>query len=75
MGSHSKFYIRCGFGIMAWEGSKSLAGYSWEDSEGIFQTVETNLQSINGVSRNTAVIHVDSQTEYYRSYEGGFIDL
>ena len=33
------------------------------------------LQCINGVLRNTEKIHVDSETEQYRSYESGFIDL
>ena len=40
------------------------------------QTLEiNNLQSISGVLRNTKMINVDPETEDYRSYESGFIDL
>ena len=40
------------------------------------QTIEVNNpQSINGALRNTDLIPVDSETEYYRSYESGCIDL
>ena len=75
MGSHNKFYIPSDFGLMTWEGSNSYADYPWKNREGIVQTVEiNNLQSINGVLRNTEMIHVSSESEYYRSYESGFID-
>ena len=62
--------------VLAWESNNQLADYPWYNSEGLRQTVEIdNLQSINGVLRNTEMIPVGSETEYYRSYESGYIDL
>ena len=50
--------------------------YPWQDRQGLFTTVDNNnLQSINGVLRNSNAITVNLETEYYRSYESGFIDL
>ena len=76
MGSHTKFYIPSDFGIMTWEGSNLYADYPWKNSEGFVQTIEiNNLQPINGALRNTAMIHVYSETEYYISSESGFINI
>ena len=50
--------------------------YPWKDSEGNLQTVEiSSLQSFNGVLRNPDMITVNLESEYYRSYESGFIDI
>ena len=43
---------------------------------GLATPVDTNnLHSINGVLRSTDMIEVSLESEYYRSYESGFIDL
>ena len=34
-----------------------------------------NLHSINGVLRNSGMITINLESEYYRSHESGFIDL
>ena len=73
MDSHNRFHIPSDFGIMTWEGNNYYADYPWKHSEGFVQTIEIHsLQSISGVLRNTEMIHVDSETEYYISYESGF---
>ena len=48
----------------------------WKGSEGNVQPVEiNNLKYINGVLRNSDIITINLESEYYRSYESGFIDL
>ena len=43
---------------------------------GLATPVDTNnLHSISGVLRNTDMIEVSLESEYYRPYESGFIDL
>ena len=37
--------------------------------------METDRKSINGVLRNTDMITINLESEYYRSYGSGFIDL
>ena len=50
--------------------------YPWNDIEGNIQTVDINsFRYINGVLRNTEMIHLHLVSEYYRPYERGFIDL
>ena len=50
--------------------------YPWKGRQGNITTVEINdLKSINGVLRNSDMITVNLESEYYRTYEGGFIDL
>ena len=72
---HNKLYIPSDFGIMTWMGSTDN-DYPWQDRQGLFTTVDNNnLQSINGVLRDSNSITVNSETEYYRSYESGSIDL
>ena len=39
------------------------------------EIVRNSVQSINGVLRNSEIIAVKLESEYYRSYESGFIDL
>ena len=75
MDSHNQFFIRT---KRFWNddlGGNSYAENPWGNSEEFIQTIEHNLQSINGVLRNTEMIHVHSGTDYYRSFESGFIDL
>ena len=73
--SHNKFHIPSDFGIMTWMGSTD-SDYPWKDSQGNITTVEINSpQSINGVLRNSDMITMNLESEYYRTYEGGFIDL
>ena len=56
MGSHNKFYIPSGFGIITWMSSTGT-DYPWEDSQGNITTVGiNNLKSINGVLRNSDMI-------------------
>ena len=75
MGFHNKVYIPSDFGIMTWM-SSIVSDYPWKDSEGNIQSVEINKdKSINGVLRNSAMVTVNLESEYYRSYESGFIDL
>ena len=72
MGSHNILYIHSGFGIMTW---MSSTGSPWKDSQGNVTTVDnTNLQSVNGVLRNSDMITISLESEHY-SYESGFIDL
>ena len=59
---------------MTWMGSTD-SDYPWKDSQGNITTVKINLQSINGVLRNSDMITVNLESEYYRTYESGFIDL
>ena len=71
----NQFYIPSDFGIMTWMiGTDN--GYPWGDGQGNITTVEiNNLQSINGVSRSSDTIAVNLESEYYRTYESGFLDL
>ena len=60
---------------MIWMSSTD-SDYPWQDRQGCVTTVDNNnLQSTNGVLRNSNAITVHLETEYYRSYESGFIDL
>ena len=70
----NQFYIPRDFGIMTWM-SRTDGDYPWRDRQGIITTVEINLQSINVVLRNSDMITVNLESEYYRTYESGFIDL
>ena len=75
MGSHNKFYIPSDFGITTWMSSTD-SDYPWRGKQGNITTVEiNNLQSINGVLRNSDMITINSESEYYRTYESGFVDL
>ena len=75
MDEHNKFYIPRDFGIMTWMSSTD-SDYPWKNRLGLTTTVDNNnLQSINGVLRNTNSSTVNLESEYYRSYESGFIDL
>ena len=75
MDSHDKFYIPSDFGIMTWM-STTNGNHPWRDRQGFVTPVDpNNLHSINGVLRNSGMISVSSGSDYYRSYESGFIDL
>ena len=77
MGANNKFIIPTDFGIMNWLSSTNY-DYPWNDREGTAQTVDANnLQSINGVLRNSnnEFVPIDLQSELYRTYESGFLDL
>ena len=75
MGSHNKFCIPSDLGIMTWMGSTD-SDYPWKDSQGKTTTVDSNnLQSINGVLRNSNMITINLESEHYRTYGSGFIDL
>ena len=64
MAEHKKLYIPNDFGITTWMSSTD-SNYPWKNSH----------QSINGVLRNTDMVTVNLESEYYRSYESGFVDL
>ena len=75
MGSHNKFCIPSDFGIMTRMGSTD-SDYPWGDSQGNVRPVELNsLKSVSGVLRNSDMIAINLEPEYYRSYERGFIDF
>ena len=75
MDEHNKFYIPSDVGIMTWVSSTDN-DYPWTNKLGLITPVDNNnLQSIHGVLRNTDSSTVNLESEYYRSYESGFIDL
>ena len=74
MDEHNKFYVPSDFGIMTWMSSTD-SDYPWKDRQGFVTTVDNSLQSNTGVLRNSYSITVNLESEYYRSYESGFIDL
>ena len=56
--------------------SSTDSDYPWKNRLGLTTTVDNNsLQSINGVLRNTNSSTINLESEFYRSYESGFIDL
>ena len=56
--------------------SDTDSDYPWKTIDGTIQTVDiNNPRSINGVVRNTEMIRLRQLSDYYRSYESGFIDL
>ena len=75
MDEHDKFYMPSDFGIMAWMSSTN-GDYPWKDRQGFATTVDNNnLHSVNGVLRNSDMITISLESEHYRSYESGFIDV
>ena len=75
MDEHNKFYVPSGFGITSWM-STTDSDYPWKNRLGLVTAVDNNnLQSINGVLRNTNSSTVRLESEYYRSYASGFIDV
>ena len=74
MDEHNKFHIPGEFEIATWMSSTD-SDYPWQDRQGIITSVDNNnIQSINGVLRNSNAIAVNLESDYYRSYESGFID-
>ena len=60
---------------MTWMSSTD-SDYPLQNKPGFITSVDNNnFQYINGVLRNPNSITVTLETEYYRSYESGFIDL
>ena len=75
MDEHDKFFIPSDFGIITWL-SNTNGDYPWTDINGYPERIDPgNLHSINGVLRNSDMIPASLQSEWYRSYESGFIDL
>ena len=75
MDSHNKLHIPIDFEIMTWMSSTD-SDYPWKESQGNITTVEiNNLKSVNGVFGNPDMITINLESEYYRTYESGFIDL
>ena len=72
MDEHDEFYIPSDFCIMTWPSNT----HPWTTINGFATTVDpNNLHSINGALRNSDKIEVSLESENYRSYESGFIDL
>ena len=73
-GSGNAFDVPSDFGITQWDTATNNQ-YPWRN---IDETIEypsiTNLQSINGVLRNTEMVAVNL-AYMYNTYETGFIDL
>ena len=71
------FIIPNDFGILTW--SSQGADYPWVNKQGIVIAVDTGSpNSINGVLRNShndEFIPVNTQTDFYSTYESGFLDL
>jgi len=75
MNEHDNFFVPIDFGISTWL-SNTDSDYPWTTINGFVTAVDpNNLHSINGVLRNSDMISVSLESEYYRSYESGFIDL
>ena len=56
--------------------SSTDSDYPWKNRLGLVIPVDNNNpQSVNGVLKNTNSNTVNLESEYYRSYESGFIDL
>ena len=73
--ANNKFRVPSDFGIMNWM-SNTDSDYPWRNIDGTSKTADSNnLQYINGVLRNAQMIHHHQLSDYYKSYESGFIDL
>ena len=73
--ANNEFLVPSDFGIMNWMNNID-SGYPWRNIDGIIQAVDiNNPQSINGVLRNAQMIHLHQLSDFYKSYESGFIDL
>ena len=72
--ANNEFLVPSDFGIMNWMGNTD-SGYPWRNIDGTFKAVDINsLHSVNGVSRNTQMSHRHQLSDYFKSYESGFID-
>ena len=50
--------------------------YPWRNIDDIIKAIDVNnIQPINGVLRNTPMIHLHQLPDYYKSYESDFLDL
>ena len=71
--SNNSFIVKSDSGVAAWSNATP-----WKDKYGNMTSVYIdNLQSINGVLRNTVIslTVTNLETDFYRSYESGFLDL
>ena len=74
--TEKSFIIPTDFGKMTW--ANVGADYPWKNIQGTSQWVDVNnLQSINGVLRNSdnEFVPVNLQSNFYSAYESGFLDL
>uniref|UniRef100_UPI004049F97C hypothetical protein n=1 Tax=Flavobacterium sp. TaxID=239 RepID=UPI004049F97C len=74
--TEKSFIIPADFEITAW--ASLGADYPRKNIQGTSQSVDVNnIQSINGVLRNSdnEFVSVNLQSEFYRTYESGFLDL
>ena len=73
--ANSEFLVPSDLGIMNWVNNND-SGYPWRNIDGTTKAGDiNNLQPINGVLRNTQMIHLHQVSDYFKSYESGFIDL
>ena len=72
-GQINTFAIPSDFGITYWEVEHNGV-YSWRNNANTVYPDVNNLQSINGVLRNTEMI-LTSIAFMYKTYESGFLDL
>ena len=73
MDEHDEFDIPSDFGITTWMRSAGN-DYPWTDRQGFVTALDNNnIQSINGVLRNSSAITGNLELEYYRSYESGLL--
>ena len=73
--ANNEFLVPSGFGIVNWM-SGTDSEYPWRNIDDTIKAVDIkNLQPINGVLRNTQMIHLQQLSDYYTSCESGFIDL
>ena len=73
--ANNDFLVPSVFGIMNWM-SNTDSDYPWRNIDGTIKAINiNNLQSINGVLRNTQTVHLHQLPDYYKSYGSSFIDL
>ena len=73
--ANNEFPVPSDFGIMN-RMSNTDSDYPWRHTDGTIITVDiNNIQSSNGVLRNTQMVHLHQLSDYYLPYESGFIDL
>ena len=73
--ANNKFLVPSDFGIMNWMNNTG-SEYPWKNIDGTIKAIDiNNPQSINGVLRNTQMIHLHQLSDYYKSYESGLLDL
>jgi hypothetical protein len=78
--STNAFIVPNDFQVVTWQAEGT--NYQWKNREGVVQAIDINsLQSINNavlrVSSDTEIdyTHITAQSEFYRTFESGFLDL